>query len=136
MKQLLLCVLMIGATSWLTAQQLNDQPVISQENIQKITEVYGSAFVEQNPNLVVFFDRLLNERISYQQLTQTSDEKYPLISSFGFNNKLNPNLIPLQPESFDPETFNPLIYGVGYTNKQILILRIDGTNYIMIVQPE
>lgn len=128
--------MIFGAFTRVAAQQLNDQPVISQENIQKVAEVYGTSFVEQNPTLVAFFDRLFENRIAYQVVPQTANEKYPLISSFGINNKVNANIAPINPETFNPETFNPLTYAVGYTNKHVLIIRIDGTDYLMIVQPQ
>lgn len=136
MNKLLLCAFVLGTSLWVNAQQVNNQPTVSLENIQKISEVYGSNFVEQNPTLVVFFDRLLNERISYRLETFSDEEKYPLLSSFGLNNKVNANVQPVDPASFTPEGFNPLSYGVGFTQKHTLVIRIDGTEYVMIVQPQ
>lgn len=102
----------------------------------QIVEVYGEEFFENTPQLVSFYQHLLGNRISYRQEVQQADEKYPLLTSFGFNNKLNQELLPLDPSNFNPDTFNPLTYGVGYTNLSTLIIRVDGTDYLMIVEPQ
>jgi hypothetical protein len=78
----------------------------------------------------------LTERISFEQVVLSAEEKYPVLSSFGLNNKVNSSISPIQSETFSPETFNPLNYLVGYSNKQPLVIRIDGTDFLMIVQPQ
>ncbi len=136
MNRLFILTLFVGVTLCAVAQELNPNPSVSSVNIQKIAEVYGNQFVEQNPTLVLFFNRLLTERISFEQVVLSAEEKYPVLSSFGLNNKVNSSISPIQSETFSPETFNPLTYLVGYSNKQPLVIRIDGTDFLMIVQPQ
>lgn len=109
---------------------------LSPNQIQSyVAEVYGETFVSNNPTLVSAFGKLLNDRIEIRQEGQNADEKYPLLSSLGVNNKINPNLTAFS-GGFQLSTFNPLRYNFDFFSNQTQIIRVDNTDYLMIVQPQ
>lgn len=111
-------------------QQLN----LSEQQLQTyISEVFGESFVENQPDLVQLYSVLLNNRIQFKQEQQSSDEKYPLLSSFSLINKNNPAISPVNPATFSLENFNPLTYDFGFFLNRELIVRIDGTDFLMLV---
>lgn len=100
-----------------------------------VTEVYGDNFAASNPTLVTAFGTLLTTRIVFRAEAETSDEKYPRLSTLGLNNKTNP-LIPAFSGGFDLNTFNPLRYQFDFFSDKTQIIRIDGTDLLMFVEPQ
>lgn len=118
--------------------QLQDQTITpeSHDYSTKIAFVYGSQFLEHNPDLVDALVILLRDRIAYQFEVAAPDEKFPKLSSFPLMNKVNPSIHAPNPAAFDVTTFNPLIYDWNFFFDRIQVFRIDGTDYLMIVQPQ
>ncbi len=112
-------------------QQLNPEQIA-----YRISYVYGNDFVLNNPTLVASFEKLMTQRIEYKITPQTDDEKFPLLSSFPLMNKHNQDMTPVNAETFSLESFNPLTYNFGFFNDRAMIIRIDGTDYLMIVNPQ
>lgn len=133
-KQLLLLLYALTTHGFLTLGQntLNLTPVQIEGYI---SEVYGESFVTNNPTLVESFSTLLNHRIEFKQEAQNSEEKYPLLSSYGVLNKNNP-MIPAFTGGFDVSTFNPLRYKFDFFSHSTQIIRIDGSDLLMIVHPQ
>jgi hypothetical protein len=50
-------------------------------------------------------------------------------------NKINSGLHGADFEDFDLQSFNPLAYGFEFFSDKTQVMRIDNTNYIMIVNP-
>lgn len=134
MKRLLL-LLFMGFSGFLSAQ--NQKLNLSDEQIYTyLNEIYGAGYASEHPTIVDSFRKLLNNRIEFSQRIQSENEKYPVLSSFPLMNKINPTVSPFSPESFDLNSFNPLKYAFGFFERNTLIIRIDGTDYLMIVKPQ
>lgn len=112
-------------------QQLTPEQIAS-----RVAFVYGNDFVSSYPALVTTYGKLMTDRIEYQFSVQDDTEKFPLLSSFSLITKNNPAVAPVNPETFSLETFNPLTYDFGFFRDRTLVVRIDGTNYLMIVKPQ
>jgi len=128
-KSFVLLTLILLTTTRLFAQ--NDSL-----NAVKIAEVYGPTFQTEWPILYGQLEELLNTRISYVEEPVYPDEKYPLIASLPLMNKHNPALQPHDPALFNVITFNPLIYTWNFFDDNILVYRIDGTDYLLVIQPQ
>jgi len=114
---------------------LINHAVYAQSSVNdKITEVYGADFVTNNPTLVRSFDKLLTERIRYEQQPETADEKFPKISTLGLNNKRNPSLT--MDTVFDAQNFNPLKYGMQLFAPTTQVYRFDNTDILIIIEPQ
>jgi hypothetical protein len=114
-----------------TTQQLTSEQIAS-----RVAYVYGNDFVLNYPALVTTYGKLMTDRIEYQFSVQDDTEKFPLLSSFSLITKNNPEVAPVNSETFSLETFNPLTYDFGFFRDKTLVVRIDGTNYLMIVKPQ
>lgn len=114
------------------------QPTESSDaaNLAKITQVYDHDYIMGEPVLKTALLTLLRDRISYMVEPASVNNKYPLISSVGLMTDLNPGLQAHDPATFSPETFNPLIYNWTFFHNKTLVYRIDGTDYIIIIQPQ
>ncbi|WP_343636438.1 hypothetical protein [Fluviicola sp.] len=133
LKKALFFVLLFGAFqgySQTISMQLSDAQIQS-----RVSEVYGNDYTAQNPSLVEAFGKLLNERISFMNTPAGADEKYPALSSYPLMNKNNPSLEGTDFEDFDLQSFNPLVYHFEFFSDKTQVMRIDNTNYIMIVNP-
>jgi hypothetical protein len=118
--------------------QLQDQTITPENHdySSKIAFVYGSEFLQHNPELLDPLVLLLRDRIAYQFEVAPPDEKFPKLSSFPLMNKANPSVNAPDPAAFDVTTFNPLIYNWDFFSDRVQVFRIDGTDYLMIVQPQ
>lgn len=110
--------------------QLSDAQILS-----RATVVYGNDFLTQNPSLIISLGELLTERITFMQTPQNTDEKYPALSSYPLMNKINPAVHGVEFEDFDLQAFNPLVYKFDFFSDKTQVMRIDNTDYIMIVNP-
>lgn len=139
MKLLLLRVsltLLVAEMSCLSFGQTVTQQLNPEQIADRVSTVYGNDFVFNNPTLVTSFGKLLTQRIEYRVAPQTPDEKHPLLSSFPLMNKHNQDITPVNSETFSLEQFNPLTYNFGFFNDRTVIIRIDGTDYLMIVNAQ
>lgn len=134
MKRLLLMVA-VTASSFSFSQAVDLKVPIEKTN-DFISEVFGPTFLTTNPQLVTTFQQLLNQRISYLEQAAVQGEKYPLLSSYQLITKNNPSLTGIATEVFRLENFNPLQYDFGFFSSNTLIIRIDGTKYLMVVKPQ
>lgn len=139
MKSLLLkgalSLLLLQPFSWSYGQTITQQ-LTNQEISNRVAYVFGADFVLNYPTLVAVYGKLMTDRIEYQTLVQNQDEKYPLLSSFSLITKNNPGITPVNPATFSLESFNPLTYDFGFFRNTTLVIRIDGTDYLMIVKPQ
>lgn len=142
MKLLLTTLCTVVLTFFGSAQdadgQLQDQTITpdNHDYSSKIAFVYGSQFLEHNSGLADELVMLLRDRIAYQFEVAPADEKFPKLSSFPLMNKANPSVNAPDPAAFDVTTFNPLVYNWDYFSDRVQVFRIDGTDYLMIVQPQ
>lgn len=101
----------------------------------KINEIYTASYLEDAPELRIALMDLLAHRVSYQLEPVSENNKYPLISSLPLMNRMNPEIVPHDPVNFTPSEFNPLIYSWNFFSDKLQVYRIDGTDYLLIVQP-
>lgn len=75
-----------------------------------------------------FLNRIeISERQEYQ------GKKIPLLSTIPINNKFNPEL--KMDSYYNQNTFNPLKYDFSMTSNEVLLYRLDNTNYIIRIFP-
>lgn len=103
---------------------------------EKIHFVFGADFFESQPELQEQFVRLLRDRVELRFEPPGEGEKFPLISSLPLMNKHNAAVQAHAPQGFSAEAFNPLIYGWDFFSDKVQVFRIDGTDYLLIVQPQ
>jgi len=132
-----LLIFLISSSVSIMAQVAQKTPITAQSasTDQKITEIYGTQFFNNKPELHQQFVRLLEERVEYKHEPISTDEKYPTVTQAGLNNKYNSNLTG-QINSFSPNTFNPLRYRLNFFDKKKNVYRIDGTDYLLVINPQ
>lgn len=138
MKLLLLRVsltLLVAQMSCLSFGQTITQQLNPEEIANRISQVYGNDFVLNNPTLVTALGEVMTQRIEYRVVEQNPDEKYVLLSSFLLNTKVNQALQGVNPESFNVNTFNPLAYLIEFFSNKAQMIRIDNTDYVMVIHP-
>jgi hypothetical protein len=108
---------------------------LSHQQIEsRIEEVYGRAYIENNPSLVQFFLKLFKERITYITQERTSDEKYIKLSSLSILNKNNSNL--RTDSQFIANEFNPLKYNMNFYSKITEVYRFDNSDILIVIAPQ
>lgn len=111
------------------------QPLVTEDIINRIAFVYGNEFVTNNPTLVTAYGEMMVNRIEYRSAPQDANEKYPLLSSYPVYNKVNASIQGADFGNFDIQQFNPLMYNLEFFANLTQIIRIDGTDYLMIIHP-
>lgn len=74
-------------------------------------------------------------QVEIKTKVKTKDETLPLLSSVELKNKCNTMLKRDDALNFDPTNFNALKYFFNFYSKTAQTYRVDGTNYIVIIQP-
>ncbi|AEA44672.1 hypothetical protein [Fluviicola taffensis] len=121
------CFLSYGQT---ITQELTPEQIAS-----RVGYVHGSQFVQNYPDLVTVYGKVMTERIEYQMIAQDQYEKYPLLSSFPLMAKVNPSIQGANFENFNVASFNPMAYNIDFFSDKTQVIRIDNTNYIMVIRP-
>ncbi|RYZ52168.1 MAG: hypothetical protein EOP49_10175 [Sphingobacteriales bacterium] len=107
---------------------------------QRISEVYADQYatlvLTDNVRHKMLTD-MLQERTRFIVEKPMAGEKYPSISSVELFNKYNPQLErDAVGSSFVKENFNVLKYKIPFTFDRTLVYRIDGTDYLLVVEPQ
>lgn len=100
-----------------------------------ITSVYGNEWVANNPDGVNALEACFTNRIKYLVEPLTEQDKYPLLSSFPLMNKNNPAITAINYAAFDPHTFIPITYNLPFFSDLKQVIRVDGTDYIIVIEP-
>lgn len=103
----------------------------------RIKEIFkdNMRLIEESPNRLRFWSKLLEERILIEDWGVISDDgKLVKLSSLPLNNKYNAGLE--RDDVFDLTTLNVLKYDLGFSNGKKNVFHIDSTNYVIIVQPQ
>lgn len=106
-----------------------------QSYLPEITAVYGETWIANNPEAVAALEDCFANRISYLIETLTENDKYPLLSSFPLMNRYNPGIVAINYSQFDPNTFSPITYNLPFFSSQTQVVRVDGTDYIIVIEP-
>ncbi|NMH28785.1 hypothetical protein [Flavobacterium silvaticum] len=106
----------------------------------KIREVYGNqteTMIMNDKDRKQLLADMLQTRAILVNQAESSSEKFPKISSVPLFNKYNPELErDTTGPAFNPDTFNVLKYKIPLTANRTLVYRIDGTNYLLVVNPQ
>lgn len=130
------CALCVCISESSDAQVHQNQPQISNvSQLQNIQVVYGESWMDSNPDMVSILEFCLNNRITYLIESGGEFEKYPLLSSFPLMNKVNNQVTGVDYTSFDPHSFNPLTYSLPFLSDLKQVIRVDGTNYLIVIDP-
>jgi len=109
----------------------------SKSSIEKIYEVYGSAWDEivaiDSQRQSVFID-LLENRVEIALVPYEKGEKYTPLSTVPLFNKFNSSI--KADETFDPENFNILKYDLPFFSMRNLSYRVDGTDYVIFIKSQ
>lgn len=104
----------------------------------KIQEVYGAKaqeFANQNPDWLKSMDDFIQNRVKVAHIVADPvNDKYPKLSELKLINKYNPDL--RRDAAFDPAHFNPLKYDFVFSAKTKQVYRVDGTDYVIVVEPQ
>jgi hypothetical protein len=100
-----------------------------------IISVYGETWVSSNQEAVTALEDCFSRRMRYVIEPLTGDNKYPLLSSFPLMNKNNPLITGINYGQFNPATFVPITYSLPFFSELTQVIRVDGTDYIIIIEP-
>ena len=99
----------------------------------KIEEkLFSKLVLNSNSRRLEIITEFLN-RVEITERTDLSDKKIKLLSTVPINTKYNPNL--KLDTYYNQDTFNPLKYDFSMSSNEVLIYRIDNTNYIIRIFP-
>lgn len=124
-----------GNTIFAQEQQTTSQLANVSAYIPEITSVYGEVWVSQNPDAVAALGNCFTNRMKYLVEPLSENDKYPLLSSFPLMNKFNPAITAINYGQFNPSTFMPLTYNLPFFSNQPQVIRVDGTDYIIVIDP-
>lgn len=104
----------------------------------RIQEVYGlkaQEFAGQNPDWLKSMTDFIQNRVKILQIAADPvNDKYPKLSGLKLINKYNPDL--QRDAVFDPASFNALKYDFVFSAKTKQVYRVDGTDYVIVVEPQ
>lgn len=109
--------------------------LVTDIHLSAIKSVYGDAWVADNPEAVSVLKDCFLKRMRYANEPLTAHDKYPLLSSFPLMNKNNPSIVEIDYSQFDPLTFTPIVYCLPFFSDRTQVIRVDGTDYIIIIEP-
>jgi len=101
-----------------------------------IREVYANqadALVFKSPSDRMTILTNLLERLEVVSKPEFKGKKFRLLSELSLVNKYNTNV--KRDLSFETSTFNPLKYQFPIHSKSLEIFRIDGTDFLIVIQP-
>lgn len=101
----------------------------------QIRMVYGDDWMALNADAVTALEECFSNRVTYMQEELTANDKYPLLSSFPIMNRNNPSVTAIDYANFNPENFMPVTYNLPFFSDMKQVIRVDGTNYIIVIEP-
>lgn len=120
---------------FLSQAQTVTQQLTTEEISNRVAYVHGNDFVLNYPDLVTVYGKVMTERIEYHTMVQESNEKYPLLSSMPLMAKVNLTIQGADFANFHLDSFNPMAYDLEFFSDKTQVIRIDNTNYLMVVKP-
>ena len=120
---------------WISSFPENINLPLNASEIDKIESAYDDkAYIKKiysSKALTKEFKDILRNRIKIEQENIKDISSTPLLSSVKFLG----NKKPLK-RKFDSKFFNPLLYDFDFSSKKKKIYRVDGTNYLIIINPK
>ncbi|WP_375238595.1 hypothetical protein [Aurantibacter sp.] len=103
-----------------------------------LSEAFSQEYIsviDKDVNASRRFKHLLRNRVCFIYVPYEEKLKsYPKLSSIGFFTDFNKN--PKKDLIFDRETFNVLKYNFTFFSKESYKVRIDNTNYVLVVESQ
>ena len=121
--------------SWISSFPENINLPLNASEIDKIESAYDDkAYIKKiysSKALTKEFKDILRNRVKIEQENIKDISTIPYLSSVKFlgNKKLFP-------KKFIVNNFNPLLYEFNFNSKTKKIYRVDGTNYLIIINPK
>ncbi len=120
----------------LAAQQIQPEPANFDRFINQVYTNSGKEQIAPTTRRYAFMQHFFNNRISYvvydpEKLQVLNYTKLSQIQLFDTYNK------GLQRDSsFNPETFNPFKYRLGFYGNKKQFVHVDNTNYVIVIEPQ
>ena len=116
----------------------NTKASLNNAELAKLKEVYGAALkteILDRPARVLTIKEILRNRVILREITDPNKQKpcpklseIPLFDAFVSNLKRD--------VVFNPNSFNPLKYDFKYHKPGFQLIRVDNTNYFIIIKPQ
>ena len=121
--------------SWISSFPENVNLPLSSSEIDKIESAYDDKSylnkIYSSKALMKEFKDILRNRVKIEQENIKDISYAPLLSSIKFHGNKK-----LLKRKFDLKFFNPLLYDFDFFSKKKKIYRVDGTNYLIIINPK
>jgi len=133
-----LLFLLVALLFSITISAQNERPQV--HNFQNfINQVYTGDGVEQiqpSTRRYAYMKELFENRIVYtkKDMGKLDLAGYTLLSQIPLYDTYNKSLT--RDESFNPRTFNPFKYQFLFYTKKTLMIRVDGTEYVIVIYPQ
>ena len=116
----------------------NTNASLNNAELAKLKEVYGAALkteILDRPTRVLTIKEILRNRVILREITDPNKQKpcpklseIPLFDAFVSTLKRD--------AVFNPNSFNPLKYDFKYHRPGFQLIRVDNTNYFIIIKPQ
>lgn len=120
--------------SWITVYHDNVHFPLTDAEANKIESAYGKHYlneIKSSKSLLKDLKDILRNRVSIEIERNKDISKFPPLSSI----KLNEKASSIE-KIFSVKNFNPLKYNFDFYSKIKQIYRVEGTNYIIIINPK
>ena len=116
----------------------NTKPSLNNAELAKLKEVYGADLkteILDRPARILTIKEILRNRVVVREITDPNKQKpCPKLSEIplfdAFVSTLKRDVV------FNPNSFNPLKYDFKYHKPGFQLIRVDNTNYFIIIKPQ
>lgn len=116
----------------------NTKASLNNAELEKLKEVYGAALkteVLDRPTRILTIKEILRNRVVLREISDPIKQKpCPKLSEIplfdAFVSTLKRDVV------FNPKSFNPLKYDFKYHKPGFQLIRVDNTNYFIIIKPQ
>ncbi|MAH19945.1 MAG: hypothetical protein CMB96_00605 [Flavobacteriaceae bacterium] len=116
----------------------NTKALLNNAELAKLKEVYGADLKSEildRPARVLTIKEILRNRVIVREITDPNKQKpCPKLSEIplfdAFVSTLKRDVV------FNPNSFNPLKYDFKYHKPGFQLIRVDNTNYFIIIKPQ
>ena len=116
----------------------NTKASLSNDELAKLKEVYGAALkteILDRPTRILTIKEILRNRVILREITDPNKQKpCPKLSEISLFDAFVPTL--KKDAVFNPYSFNPLKYDFKYHKPGFQLIRVDNTNYFIIIKPQ
>ncbi|MDC7997692.1 hypothetical protein [Gilvibacter sediminis] len=118
------------------AQTTKPNPGNFDRFVQQVYTGEGQKTIRPESRRYAFMKECFENRISF--ITSDKDKlanaNFKRLSDIPLFNHYNKAL--MRDAGFDPATFNPFKYHLGFYEKETQVIHVDGTNYLIVIAPQ